>query len=201
MTLLRPAILLAGGRSQRMGRVKALLELGGQTLLARVAATLERVGFQPRVAVLGHHRAAIEPEARAAGMQVAVNPDPDGDQLSSLRVGIEALPDDSPGALVLPVDHAGVRAGTFDQVADQVARHLEKIVVPSYRFRRGHPTWFPRSALDELCDPGLEGGARTVLRRDPGRVVHVEVEDPWVLKDLDTPADWEALRSAQEEGR
>ncbi len=193
---LGPALVLAAGRGERLGEVKALARIGDRSLLERNLTALRDAGFDPVLVVTGHHPAAVEAEALALGARPVRNPDPDQGMLSSLRVGLAALEPGVPGVLVQPVDHGGVSPATLAALAETVARSPGQIVVPSWRGRRGHPTWFPASVFPELTSGELADGARTVLRRDPSRVRHLEVEDPWVVRDIDRPEDLAALRRA-----
>ena len=187
-----PALVLAAGASRRMGAVKALLEVDGEPLVTRCVRLLRQAGADPVLVVLGHHAARLEGPVQVAGARGVANPDPDGDQLSSLLVGLEALPEGAPGVLVLPVDHGLVREATIQLVAEAARVDPTRVAVPSVDMRRGHPTWFPAGLFAELRDPALEGGARTVLRRQGEAIRHLVVEDPGAVQDLDTPGDWAA---------
>lgn len=189
-----PAVVLAAGASRRMGRVKALLPVQGRPLLVHVLELLAGAGAAPVITVVGHHQEALVPLLEAHGAPWVANPEPDGGQLSSLRVGLAALPPGAPGFLLLPVDHGLVHPDTVRRVLAAARLDPALPAVPSVQGRRGHPTWFPAACIPELMDPALEGGARTVLRRQGARIRHLVVEDPGARLDLDTPEDWEAAR-------
>lgn len=191
-----PVLVLAAGRSRRMGQVKALLPFGGRTLLRGLLENLGGADLAPRVVVLGHHQDALAAELdRASGCFEALvrNPDPDRDQLSSIQVGLSALDSDALGFFLAPVDHGLVAPSTLVALAQEVRRDPNQIVVPSYRFRRGHPAWFPRETFPALR-ASRAGGARAVLRAFP-RIHHLVVEDPQVVEDLDTPEDLARARA------
>jgi CTP:molybdopterin cytidylyltransferase MocA len=187
-----PALVLAAGASRRMGAVKALLEVDGEPLLTRCVRLLSDAGADPVVVVLGHHADQLRGPAEAAGAACVRNPDQEGDQLSSLRVGLAALPDDAAGVMVLPVDHGLVREATILLVMEAARADPTRPAVPSVEMRRGHPTWFPAGLFGELEDPTLVGGARAVLRRRGDDIRHLVVDDPGAVRDLDTPGDWAA---------
>jgi molybdenum cofactor cytidylyltransferase len=185
------AIVLAAGRSSRMGAVKALLDLGGELALARVLRLVREASLRASV-VLGHHADAIRAaiDFARAGVGVVVNPAPDRGQSSSVQCGAASLP---PGASLLlwPVDHARVEAATLATLlaAFRARDRAIELVVPSWGGRRGHPLLAGPAAVDELR--ALRDGepAHQVLRRDPARVHHVEVADRFVVADFDTPQD------------
>lgn len=183
------AIVLAAGRSSRMGAVKALLDLDGERALARVLRLVREASLRASV-VVGHHADAIRAAIDLAGVGVVVNPAPDRGQSSSVQCGAASLP---PGASLLlwPVDHARVEAATLATLlaAFRARGRGIELVVPSHGGRRGHPLLAGPAAVDELR--ALRDGepAHAVVRRDPARVVHVEVGDRMVVEDFDTPQD------------
>ncbi len=184
-------ILLAAGESRRMGYPKPLLEVGGRTFLATLArAMLEAVGRL--VVVVGAHadavRRAVPDDPR---ITVVENPGYLRGQLSSIKVGLNAVGPNADGALIHLADHPLVRAATFAAVVAEHRYSRKPIVIARYHGRRGHPVLFARSLFAELQAAPEEQGARVVVAADPARVTYVEVDDPGVVMDLDTPEDLE----------
>lgn len=185
-------VVPCAGLSSRMGRSKALMDAGGAPFLARVVGALRDGGCDTVVVVV---RAAHGPEAslaRELGARVLVNTEPEAGPISSLRVALGALDPARKGIVFLPVDHPGVRGETVAAILEAAEATGASIVVPRHGTRRGHPVLFRRDVFSELLDPALEGGPRTVVRRDPSRVVELPVDDPGVLQDIDTPGEYHA---------
>lgn len=178
-------LVLAAGRSRRMGSPKPLLDLDGRTFLRAAIDILHEGGCTPVVAVVPDD-AEVAAEARAAGA-IAVRGRPNAEQVDSLRAGLERLPEDARGVIVLPVDHPLVRADTIRALIEAAARESDAIVRPVHGDRAGHPTCFPRATWPALRDPGLPRGARSVVEADGIRTVDVAVDDPGIVADLDTP--------------
>ena len=179
-------IILAAGESSRMGADKALLDYHGSTFLEHlIGLFLPRVS--PVVVVLGHHaekiRAAVPP-----GVTCVVNTQYQQGQLSSLQAGIRAVPGD---ALVTLVDHPTVAPATIDAILGHASASL---VIPRYHGRRGHPVLFSRSLLDEILALPVSASAKQVVRAHEHAALYLDVDDPGVLHDIDTPADYQALR-------
>lgn len=179
-------LVLAAGRSSRMGEPKPLLELDGRTFLQATIEALRQGGCDTVTAVVASPEAAEA--ARAAGGRVAEGR-PDGEQIDSLRSGLDALGPGVEAAAVLPVDHPRVRAATVEALLSAWRSDPEAVIRPVHEGEPGHPTVFPRRLWDALRDPSLEHGARSVV--ESTRVVDVPVDDPGVLVDIDTPEAYE----------
>jgi molybdenum cofactor cytidylyltransferase len=182
-------IILAAGESRRMGYPKPLLRIGDQTFIARIAETMLEV--VPRlVIVIGAHRERVRTAIpRDQRIAIVENPDYSHGQLSSLKVGLSAIQPDAAGALVHLGDHPIVRAETFRAVVDSYNRSGKPIVIARHDGRRGHPVIFDRAIFGELLQAPESEGARHVVNADPSRVAYVELDDPGINLDLDTPAD------------
>ncbi|MGK7312040.1 MAG: nucleotidyltransferase family protein [Candidatus Longimicrobiales bacterium M2_2A_002] len=178
-------LVLAAGRSERMGEPKPLLEIEGRTFLEATIAALREGGCTDVTAVVASPDAASA--ARSAGANLAEGR-PDGEQIDSLRGGLDALDDDVAAAVVLPVDHPRVRPATVGTLIDAWRADPSAVVRPVHVGRPGHPTVFPRRVWAALRDPDLADGARSVVERE--RVVDVPVDDPGVLVDIDTPDEY-----------
>lgn len=185
-------IVLAAGRSSRMGSAKALLEIEGRTFLERALGILAGGGCEPLVAVLPEGASAARPGelATAGGAKAVENPLPGAEQIDSLRVGLAALPEDVDAAVVLPVDHPLAGAETVRALVGAFVRSGAPIVRPVYRDRPGHPVLFARAVWGELADPTLDRGARDVVHRHAGELLDVPLDDRGVQVDIDTPDDY-----------
>ena len=186
------AIVLSAGKSERMGSPKALLEFRGQTFLATILAAIASARMSSVVVVAGHHYDRIVrafPNAR-----VAFNPNYEQGMSTSVQVGIRALlegPDRVDGAAIFLVDHPIIDRQTIDALT---ARLLPgRIVVPLCEGRRGHPVLFAADLFAEILELAPDQGLNTVVKRNRDRVVEVIVENPGVLRDIDTPEQFARL--------
>jgi molybdenum cofactor cytidylyltransferase len=173
-----------------MGYPKPLLRVDSESFIARTTALA--LGAAGRVIiVLGAHadrvRPAIAPDPRVL---VFENPNFMNGQLSSLKVGLAAAIDLNADAVVVHLaDHPLVSPETFRAMVTNFRASASPIVVARYRGRRGHPVIFNRSVFAELMAAPEDQGARVVVNAKPERVLYVDVDDPGVVLDLDTPAD------------
>ena len=180
-------LILAGGASRRMGRPKALLEFQNETFLGR----LQRIFLahtDPLVVVLGHDTGAVRQAVDSRVLQ-AINQDPERGMLSSLQTGLEFLKD-AERVLFLPLDYPAIHEET---VAALCAAAMATVVMPRFEGRRGHPVLISQSVVRQLLALPLEGAARDVIRSHNPTVQYVDVNDPAILMDVDTPEDYRAL--------
>ena len=186
-------IVLAAGRSTRMGHPKALLEIEGRTFLERAVDTLAGGGCEPVLVVLpaGESRGRLGELARAVGAEAVENPLAEAEQIDSLRCGLAALSEAVEAAVVQPVDHPLADARTVRALVDGFAASGAPIVRPVYRDRPGHPVLFARRVWDELADADLERGARDVVHRYADAIYDVRLDDRGVAVDIDTVGDYE----------
>lgn len=136
---------------------------------------------------------ASEAPALGAGLTELEVPVSGGQMIDSVRAGIAALPSECSGAIVFPVDYALVSSLSTCAVVDAV-RNGHEVVLPIEDGRPGHPIGLSRTCLDEVC--GDIESLRDVVAADHSRVHAVQVEDPWVHRDLDTPEDLEMARAS-----
>lgn len=181
-----------------MGRPKALLPLGNRTFIERLVSTLGEAGAKPVLVVT---RPELEPPLRALipQAQIVINRQPDQGMLSSILVGLDAVPP-APGFLLALVDQPHVRADTVRRLLAAFQTHPRHIVVPSKGSRRGHPIVFPTDCASELRQAPPDQGARAVVRKDPARVLTVTTDDEAILADVNTPEDLRTLEETLRQG-
>jgi molybdenum cofactor cytidylyltransferase len=185
------AIMLAAGESTRMGRQKALLPWEGTTLIAYQLAQLTSVDeISEIIVVTGHEPAPIrEIAARSARTRTVHNDAYRSGKVSSIKAGLAAIPKNTDAILVLAVDQPRP-AHVLRSVIDAHVREQGVITAPACDGRRGHPVVFDRRMLPELMAITEDTqGLRDVMRRHEGAVIELELDDPIVHLDLNTPAD------------
>lgn len=188
-------VVLAAGGSSRMGVPKALLDVGGMTFVSRLVQALVRGGCHPVVVVGSSGAGGLAEEVERGPAALVVNPGGRGGQIGSLCRALDHLAGraDPPVAVAFtPVDNPAVDPATVRALVEAWRRSRAAIVLPRCRERRGHPVVADVGIAGEFREGGLPEGARTVVRRDSGRVLEVEVDDPGILDDLDTPERYHA---------
>jgi molybdenum cofactor cytidylyltransferase len=190
-------IVLAAGRSSRMGRPKAALQLGpdGPTFAAAVVRTLRAAGLARVVVVAGAHPAEVRAAVPVmAGVEVIEHPDWTSGQLSSLLAGLAVL--DTPAleaVAVTLVDVPLVRTATVTALLAAWRATGAPVVRPAIGDRHGHPVIFDRAAFAALRAAPLDVGAKAVIARYRDQVVDLATDDGGALRDVDTPDEYAAL--------
>ncbi|HBA60090.1 MAG TPA: hypothetical protein DCZ92_04610 [Elusimicrobia bacterium] len=193
------AIILAAGESSRMGKPKALLQWRGLPFIEHVCSALRKAGVEDRVAVFGRDSSEILAAWVPAGEKVTVNPKPENGQLSSLRAGLSMAAEFSEGFLVCLADQPTVAPETYKRIIEFWRASKDSIVLPrtlsaaDARMKRGHPILLP-AAHRQLCFEGpLDKGLHWVTHHPSVKTADLDVKDPEIIRDFDTPEDYNAL--------
>jgi CTP:molybdopterin cytidylyltransferase MocA len=186
------AILLAAGKSRRMGCCKQLLPLDGRPAIARAVESLLAAGLDEVIVVVNPEGAEVAAAISNLPVIIRVNETPDSDMAQSVRVGLAGVADRASGILIALADTPLVGSETCRFLKEQHRLHQDAILMPVYQGRKGHPTLFPRPILATIDrHPTL----RDVIQVHGESVRLLEVEDPWVTTDMDTPEDYRRLVS------
>lgn len=181
-------IILAAGRSQRMGRPKALLPIFGTTFLEHIVQQIRASRLVDLKIVLGHRPEVILDRLPDLKPATVINSRYREGQLSSLQTGIRALdPQTCDGLMMFLVDHPLVDSALIDGLLDSFSQGGHSIVIPSFQRRRGHPVLFARELFPELLAASPDEGAVAVVRQHHGEICHLEWESDEILVDVDTP--------------
>ena len=176
-----------------MGTPKALLDLHGETFIARLTRVLGAQCDSVTV-VLGNHVEQIRPRVPNRA-RVVVNPDPDRGQLSSLQTALAELPTNADGIAFIPVDCPAVSEETVEQLAGMFERRSEEtlFVIPRLGDKRGHPVFAARSVAEELLALAPTDKASEIVHRHVPRTQYLEVTDRGIFADIDTPEAYQRL--------
>jgi CTP:molybdopterin cytidylyltransferase MocA len=192
-----PAVVLAAGKSTRMGRTKALLPLGGaDTFLTRIVRSFRDAGVEDVIVVLGHDAEAIASALadRRAAARIVVNAAYERGQLSSVLTGLQVV--DRPGVAGMLLTLVDVPLVSAETIRAVVAHHrvtAAPIVRPVSGVRHGHPVLIDRRLFDALRRADPQHGAKPVIRAYASAAGDVEVNDEGAFIDVDTPEEYAAL--------
>jgi molybdenum cofactor cytidylyltransferase len=183
-------IILAAGKSSRMGRMKLLLDVHGKPMLGQVVESALASALDQVIVVLGGEYERILDSVDFKVATVVFNPDFWKGQSTSLRAGIEAAGENCDAALFLLGDMPLVDSGVIDGVLQKYKATGASIVIPIFAGRRGNPVLLARSLFPMVL--ALEGdiGARAILAAHEDLVETVDVAHDGILADVDTWEDY-----------
>ncbi len=183
------AIVLAAGQSKRMGAVnKLLMEVEGVPMIRRVVDAVRGGGVSEIFVVTGFERERIESCLQGSDVEFVFNENFEEGMGASLAAGAKAIGRDCvDGILVCLGDLPSLRAETVAWVVREFREAGgDRIVVPIYKNRRGHPIVFLVRYLSSLECLSGDVGAKELIRRERDCVLEVEVVDEGIIRDLDT---------------
>jgi molybdenum cofactor cytidylyltransferase len=189
------ALILAAGQSRRMGQPKMLLPWGESTVIEQVIQTFLKVEINHVVVVTGGAHEQVEKALRDYPIRNIYNPDfAAGEMLSSIQHGLRALPREAKAVLIGLGDQPQIQERTVQQLCHTYLESNARLVVPSFHLRRGHP-WLVASPLwADLLEMRAPQSPRAFLNRHAGEIQYVNVGNPSILADLDTPEDYQKAR-------
>lgn len=188
------AIVLAAGLSSRMGQPKVLLPWENGTILEHILRQLVLGRVRELVVVTGHEAERVAQVADKLDATVAHNPGyAHGEMLSSLQTGLRALPEQVSAALIVLGDQPRIQPSVISALVTAYAEGKGNIIAPSFQHRRGHPMLIDRRYWPELLSL-TDGAPRDVINRHGDEIHYVDVNTDSVLRDVDTPDDYNEER-------
>jgi len=192
------AVILAAGRSTRIGRAKQLIRLGDEPLLGHVIRTIRQAGLENIVLVLGSGADQIMKDIPLEGVRVTINPAYAEGISTSVRAGLARVGIECNAAVIFLADQPLVVASTVAHLTTKYWEFRSSAVIPTYRGQRGNPVVLDRSLFAKAMELQGDEGFRGILRGLPN-VLEVEVDDPGILIDIDTPEDLERCEAVYRE--
>lgn len=190
-------VLPAAGLSRRMGRPKLILPVGGISLIARVLTALREGGVSVVVVVTPPRDTPgalpLIREAEGQGAIVIVPDHQPADMRASVEIAIAELEKSrtTPSILLLaPADSPGMTAATVGRVVDRARAEPDRIILPSFGGKRGHPVALPWNVARAVRDLPAGVGVNALIALHADGVVELAIDDPGVIADLDTPEDY-----------
>jgi CTP:molybdopterin cytidylyltransferase MocA len=178
-----------------MGAFKPLLPFGAGTVIESCVENLRAAGVAEIIVVAGHRAAELRAHLLSSGVRFAVNDEAESEMGASIARGVEALSDDATAVLIALADHPAVTADAIRFLIETRARTGARVVVPTWRGRGGHPVLVDLSLRDELMRLDEMRGLRGLLETRATEVLRVEVECPFVARDMDSWDDYRALHA------
>jgi len=192
------AIVPAAGMSTRMGRNKLLLAFRDKPLIARAVDTLLESEVDQVVVVLGHEADKVKAKLQGRQVTIVENPSYGQGMSTSIRVGLGAVSSDARAIMIYLADQPLLEPEDVNRLIRAFAEareHNKSIVVPFFRGQRGNPVILDASYKEAILDVVGEAGCKRVIKRNPDKVLVVEMETDHVVRDVDRIEDYEGLKT------
>lgn len=190
------AIVLAGGMSTRMGQPKVLLPWSnGKTIIEHIIEQLIRSRVDQIVVVTGPTHDEVKALLKPMGVKVSYNRSyRTGEMLSSLKTGLRAMPDHIAATMIVLGDQPRLQPKVIYKVMKAYAEGEGHLIAPSFQMRRGHPILVSRRYWPEFFNLPRTGSPRDVINAHQDEIHYINVETDSVLRDVDTPDDYDQER-------
>ena len=188
-------IVLAAGQSTRMGQLKQLLPLGDevviQIVVGRVSQCLDHV-----CVVLGYRSEEVARALDSHRATCVVNPDYASGMTSSIQRGVRAAADSTAYLLCLG-DQPGIKTAIIDHLLREHAKSEKGLIIPTHKGKRGHPILVDQRYRSAILDLETSMPFNEITRGFPEDTLEITTDDPAILRDMDTPEDYDRERLIQ----
>ena len=183
------AIVLAAGQSKRMGAFKPFLPFGVSSVIKTTIRYLEKGGCHPIVVVTAHRAEEVQRHLSEDDVTVVLNDRLDTEMGKSIEIGVKAVPTTTSAVLITPADQPAVSPSIVSQLIEEWKLGAP-LIVPTWQQHGGHPVLVDLSYRDELLHLGKEGGLKAFFKMHQEQVLRLEVDDPYIARDMDTWDDY-----------
>lgn len=190
-------VVLAAGGSSRFGEPKQMLDWHGKPLVSHVAELASQAGLDPVIVVTGADHDTVSEALTGSQVTVACNPGWASGQSSSVRVGVEALPDDVGGAVFLLVDQPLISPELLARIIQQHHKNPAAIILPLFDGKAGNPVLFDRRVFQDLASLSGDVGGRALFEKYPPQ--QITWEEIITQEDIDTPEDYQRIRFGEDD--
>jgi molybdenum cofactor cytidylyltransferase len=195
------AILLAAGRSSRMGKHKGLLSWGEKPLIEYQLEQLSQSYFTDIIVVLGYQAELYDPYISNNTIKTIINNDYDLGKTNSIKKGIQEAVDNTKAYLIVNID-TPITTNLVNNMLTELSDSKAKIVIPTFKRKRGHPILLDSSIKNEILSVEEETeGLKHIIRNRQSSIVKFPVDHELVLANLNTLSDYQSFKSKCERSR
>ncbi len=184
-------LILAAGESRRMGKPKMLLPWGASNIIGTVISNAVNALCDHVSVVLGADADKIVATIPDLKVEKVLNSAYRDGMLSSVQAGIRSLPPTTTAVMILLGDQPMISTEIIDRLIERYKKSEKAILIATAKGRRGHPMIFSAKYIPEILSYGQAETLRTIQDKHPEEVEEVETGDPQILRDIDTPQDYE----------
>lgn len=185
------AIILAAGKSVRMGQSKLLMSWGNTTVLEKVIQTIQDAGIEDIILVTSNEIRDTSYQLSITNyqLQITIN-ETKQEMLSSIQLGLQNQKTESEATIICLGDQPQIESRSVRAVCEAYQKNKSNLVVPSYQNRRGHPWLVAKPFWDEILKMKANQTPRDFLNKHADEIEYVNLDSPTILQDIDTPEDY-----------
>lgn len=192
-------ILLAAGESKRFGSPKPLAKIGPKTIIEMMTAGLLKTQLLEIIVVLGANAKSISPlVAGDLRIKIALNPNYQNGQTSSLKTGLSCISPQAKGIMLLPIDVPLVKNITIDRLIETFSNRNPLVLIPTFNGKKGHPSIFSSKLLKELRSLKDDEPLYIIQNQHADEIFLFPVEDEGVVLSFNTPQELTSLLKPSE---
>ena len=197
-------VILAAGNSTRMGKDNKLLRnIGDAPLIRNTAIEMLKSDLDSCSIVLGYQSDKVADVIKDLNINLILNPLWKEGQASSLRAAINTLDSTYSDLLIMLGDLPGIKSSHINSIIEEhllTDNRKSKITIPSFKGQKGNPVIWGRSFFHDLSNLEGDVGGRALFSEHPAAINILEMDDPWVVEDADTPEDFENFFKHKKQG-
>jgi len=186
------SILLAAGKSRRMGRPKQLMPWGQSTILEQTIDNLLGSAVNEVIVVVGHKAEEVRKTIGTKPVKMAVNPDYEQGMSTSIVAGLSLVDSQAQAVMLVLGDQPLIDIQTINRLIDEFYDCDKGIAIPTYHGKRGHPVIFAMKYKEELLGLKSDIGGRQIIKDHPEDVLEVAVHCEGIITDIDTIIDYQS---------
>lgn len=183
-------IILAAGKSKRMGQQKLLMNYNGKSIIEHIVLTAMRSHAGDIYVVLGSHWQDISEKIRTLPVKTILNENFEQGMLSSVQCGFNAMEPSPRAGILMLGDQPMVRTGIINKLIDHYYRSSKGIIVPVFQGKKGHPVLIDAKYMPQIGRLDPDVGLRQLMEENMKDIYEMEVETNTILKDIDTIEDY-----------
>ncbi len=180
------AILLAAGKSKRMGKLKQLLPFGQSTIVEQAIDNLLSSTIDEVIVVVGYKAEEVIKKIASRPIKLVKNPNYEQGMSTSIIAGLSLVDDRAHAIMITLGDQPLIDSKTINRLAKEFRSHDKGIAVPTYRGKRGHPVILAVKYKEELLELKGDIGGRQIVENHPGDILEVAVNCEGICVDIDT---------------
>ena len=180
------AILLAAGKSRRMGKLKQLMPFGQSTIVEQAIDNLLSSAVNEVIVVVGYRAEEVIKTVAAKPVKLVTNLDYEQGMSTSIIAGLNLVDSQAQAVMLAFGDQPLIDSQTINQLIEEFYNHDKGIASPTYQGRRGHPIIFAMKYKEKLLELKGDIGGRQIIKDHPEDILEVAVNCEGICIDIDT---------------